>query len=55
MEHLQHFSSFILETGMLVNSSQWVHAFINILFSNVFGALALLGGVYFGRIIGKLI
>ncbi len=45
------FSTFILETGELVQTSQWIHAASNILLQNGLGFAALFAGVMIGRVI----
>ena len=46
------FSSYILETGQLMRSTEWVFAAGNFMLQNGIGLLALLGGVSIGRWIG---
>jgi CrcB protein len=43
------FSSFMLETGEMLQSGQWGMAFANVLVQNVFGFLFLLTGMLAGK------
>lgn len=45
------FSAFILETGMLVRSTEWVYAIVNLLLQNSLGFGALAAGIVLGRLI----
>ena len=43
------FSAFILETGELVRSAEWMHAAANVLLQNGLGFAALVSGAALGR------
>ena len=43
------FSAFILETGELVRSAEWMHAGANVLLQNGLGFAALVSGAVLGR------
>lgn len=43
------FSAFILETGELIRSSEWMHALANLTMQNVLGLLALFVGMALAR------
>ncbi len=43
------FSAYILETGQLLRSSQWLAAAANLLLQNILGLVALFGGAALGR------
>lgn len=45
------FSSFVFETGQLLDESQWLWAAGNILFQNVIGIAAILTGLAVGKLI----
>jgi CrcB protein len=45
------FSAFILETGMLVRSTEWIYAIVNLLLQNSLGFGALVAGIVLGRLI----
>lgn len=45
------FSTFILETGMLVRSSEWVYAMVNLFLQNGLGLGALGAGIVLARLI----
>lgn len=45
------FSAFILETGELMRSAEWIRAFANLAAQNVFGFLALFVGMALARTI----
>jgi len=45
------FSAFILETGELVQTSQWIHAVSNILIQNSLGFAALFAGITLGKVL----
>lgn len=45
------FSAFILETGELIRSSEWMQAFANLTMQNVLGILALFVGMALARTI----
>ena len=44
------FSAFVLETGLLMRSTGWTDAAINIFLQNCLGLLALLAGMALGRL-----
>jgi CrcB protein len=45
------FSSFVFETGQLLDESQWLWASGNILFQNVIGLTGILTGLAVGKLI----
>lgn len=45
------FSSFILETGMLARSSEWLYAVLNLMMQNGLGIGALSAGIVVARLI----
>jgi CrcB protein len=45
------FSTFIVESGQLLESTQWVYAFANIIMHNGLGLIALFAGEMLGRMI----
>lgn len=45
------FSSFIFETGQLLDESQWLWAADNVLFQNVTGLICVLAGLAVGKLI----
>ncbi|ACN17319.1 CrcB [Desulforapulum autotrophicum HRM2] len=45
------FSAFILETGMLVRSTEWIYGIVNLLLQNSLGFGALMAGIVLGRLI----
>jgi CrcB protein len=45
------FSSFIFETGQLLDESQWLWAAGNVLFQNVIGLTCVLTGLAVGKLI----
>ena len=45
------FSAFILESGELVRSAEWMSAFVNLAMQNVFGFIALFAGIVLARTI----
>lgn len=45
------FSAFILESGELVRSAEWMSAFVNVAMQNVFGFIALFAGIVLARVI----
>lgn len=45
------FSAFILETGMLVRSTEWIYAILNLLLQNGLGFGSLFAGILLGRLI----
>jgi CrcB protein len=45
------FSAFILESGELIRSAEWMSAFLNLAMQNVFGFIALFAGIVLARTI----
>ena len=45
------FSSFVFETGQLLDESQWLWAAGNVLFQNVIGIVCILTGLAIGKLI----
>ena len=45
------FSAFILESGELIRSAEWMSAFVNVAMQNVFGFIALFAGIVLARTI----
>lgn len=45
------FSSFVFETGQLLDESQWIWAAGNVLFQNVIGLVCVLTGLAVGKLI----
>jgi len=44
------FSAFILESGELIRSAEWVYAFSNLAMQNILGFVALFAGIFLARI-----
>lgn len=45
------FSSFVFETGQLLDESQWIWAAGNVLFQNVIGLVCVLAGLAVGKLV----
>lgn len=45
------FSTFMLETVRLLNDAEWLRAISNLLMHNVVGALAVVAGLFLGRLV----
>ena len=45
------FSAFILESGELLRSAEWMHALANLAMQNVFGFVSLFAGIALARVL----